>query len=159
MPIIVSEPSQMVSKGHRGLFPATEHGNRYILVMTELLTRWVDTVAVPSAFTETTIKALEKQLIVPHGCPEKTLSDNGAFFTSQQMQMLCYKYGIKHVFSSPYHPETNDKNDYFKQNFIPFEPQSSTITKWKKQQWELGTTPGTEQLHTRVLNTFCLSAR
>ncbi|OMJ10286.1 Transposon Tf2-6 polyprotein [Smittium culicis] len=112
-PIMVSEPFEMVSIDHAGPFPTTERGNRYILVITDLLTRWVDAVAVPTASTETTIKALEKRLIVPHGCPNKLPSDNGTAFTSQQMQMFCYKYGINQVFSSPYHPETNGMTERF----------------------------------------------
>ncbi|OMJ12560.1 Transposon Tf2-6 polyprotein, partial [Smittium culicis] len=93
----LSEPFEMVSIDHAGPFPTTER----------------DAVAVPTASTETTIKALEKRLIVPHGCVHKILSDNGTAFTSQQMQMFCYKYGIKQVLSSPYHPETNGMTERF----------------------------------------------
>ncbi|OMJ11692.1 Transposon Tf2-6 polyprotein [Smittium culicis] len=112
-PIIVLEPFKMVSIDHAGPFPTTEKGNRYILDITDLLTRWVDAVAVPDASTETTIKALEKRLIVPHGCPNELLSDNGSSFTSQQMQILRHKYGIKQIFISPYHPKTNGMTERF----------------------------------------------
>ncbi|OLY77902.1 Transposon Tf2-6 polyprotein [Smittium mucronatum] len=45
--------------------------------------------------------------------PVKLLSDNGAAFTSQLMNTLCTNYGIKQVFSSPYHPETNVMTEMF----------------------------------------------
>ncbi|OMJ13635.1 Transposon Tf2-6 polyprotein [Smittium culicis] len=112
-PIIVSEPFEMVSIDFAGPFPETESGNRYILVVTDLLTRWVDAVAVPNTTAEITVDILEKRLISLHGCPQKLLSDNGAAFTSQLMNAFCINYGIKQVFSSPYHPETNGMTERF----------------------------------------------
>ncbi|OMJ12623.1 Transposon Tf2-11 polyprotein, partial [Smittium culicis] len=94
-PIIVSDPFEMVSIDFAGPFPATESGNKYILVITDLLTRWVDAVAVPNTTAETSVDILEKRLITLHGSPQKLLSDNGAAFTSQLMNIFCINYGIK----------------------------------------------------------------
>ncbi|PVU89594.1 hypothetical protein BB561_005275 [Smittium simulii] len=58
-------------------FTATEKDDRYILVLADLFTRWVDVVAVQVVSTETTIRVLEIKLIVLLDCPQKILSDNG----------------------------------------------------------------------------------
>ncbi|OMJ22528.1 Retrovirus-related Pol polyprotein from transposon [Smittium culicis] len=94
-PIFVSEPFEMVSIDFAGPFPETESGNKYILVVTDLLTRWVDAVAVPNTTAEITVDILEKRLISLHGSPQKLLSDNGAAFTSHLMNAFCLNYGIK----------------------------------------------------------------
>ncbi|OMJ11754.1 Retrovirus-related Pol polyprotein from transposon [Smittium culicis] len=112
-PIIVSEPFEMVSIDFAGPFPATESENKYILVITDLLTRWVDAVAVPNTTAETTADTLEKRLTTLHGSPQKLLNDNGSAFTNQLMNIFCKNYGIKQVFTSPYHPETNGMTERF----------------------------------------------
>ncbi|OMJ28969.1 Transposon Tf2-6 polyprotein [Smittium culicis] len=112
-PIIVSDPFEIVSIDHCGPFTTTEKGNKYILVITDLLTRWVDAIAVPNTSAETTVSVLENRLIATHGSPVKLLSDNGAGFTSHLMKTFCRNYGIKHVFASPYHPETNGMTERF----------------------------------------------
>ncbi|OMJ14435.1 Retrovirus-related Pol polyprotein from transposon, partial [Smittium culicis] len=96
-PIHVSEPFELVIIDHTGPFTTIDNGNKYILVITDLLTRWVDAIAVPNTTAETTVDALERRMIIPHGCPIKLLSDNGPAFTSQLMEMFCYKYGIKQL--------------------------------------------------------------
>ncbi|OMJ07578.1 Transposon Tf2-6 polyprotein [Smittium culicis] len=96
-PIIVSEPFEIVSIDFAGPFPGTENGNKYILVITDLLTRWVDAVEVSNTTVETTVDILEKLLISYHGRPGKLLSDNGAAFTSQLMNAFCMNHGIKQV--------------------------------------------------------------
>ncbi|OMJ10457.1 Retrovirus-related Pol polyprotein from transposon [Smittium culicis] len=112
-PIIVSEPFEIVSIDFAGPFPGTENGNKYILVIADLLTRWVDAVGAPNTTSETTVDILEKRLIAYHGSPGKLLSDNGAAFTNQLINAFCMNHGIKQVFSSPYHPETNGMTERF----------------------------------------------
>ncbi|OLY84093.1 Retrovirus-related Pol polyprotein from transposon 412 [Smittium mucronatum] len=112
-PIIVSETFEIVSIDFAGPFPRTENGKKYILVITDLLTRWVDAVAVHNTTAETTVDILESRLISYHGSPGKLLSENPAVFTSQLMNAFCMNKGIKKVLSSPYHPETNGMTENF----------------------------------------------
>jgi len=37
------------------------------------------------------------------------VSDNGTQLASQQLGKLCFELGIKHIFASVEHPQTNDQ--------------------------------------------------
>ena len=53
-----------------------------------------------------TIKAL-MQIFAAHGLPERTISDNGPQFTSQEFKNFLKVNGIQQILSAPYHPATN----------------------------------------------------
>ena len=44
-----------------------------------------------------------------NGAPAVILTDNGPQFISQEYSQLCFRYGTKHVTSSPYWPQGNGK--------------------------------------------------
>ena len=106
-PITVKEPFEMVGWDLMGPFPVSLQGNRYILVITEYLTRWCEAVALPDATANTVARALLQRIIFPHGCPQKLLSDQGSQFRSEVLKVLAQSLGIKQLFTSPYHPQTN----------------------------------------------------
>src|SRR2546430_17379755 len=90
-----------------GPLPLTSNGNKYIIVAMDYLTKWPEAQAVPNANAETTANFLYETIISRHGCPQKILSDRGAHFTNQMIEKLMKKFQIKHLFSTPYHPQTN----------------------------------------------------
>src|SRR3954453_142317 len=73
----------------------------------DYLTKWPEAQAIPNANAETTANFLYKTIISQHGCPQKILSDCGAHFKNQIIEKLMKKFQIKHLFSTPYHPQTN----------------------------------------------------
>jgi len=48
-----------------------------------------------------------KNIVCRFGIPKRLVSDNGTQFTSQQLGKLCTELGIKQVFASVEHPQTN----------------------------------------------------
>ena len=58
-----------------GPFPESQEGNKFILVITKYLTRWVETAAIPDAKAMTIASKLLDKIIFPHGCPLQILSD------------------------------------------------------------------------------------
>ena len=106
-PIEVKEPFEMVGWDLMGPFPTSIQGNKYILVITEYLTRWCEAAALPDATANTVANALLQRVIFPHGCPHQILSDQGSQFRSEVMQVLTQSLEIKQLFTSPYHPQTN----------------------------------------------------
>ena len=106
-PITVKEPFELLGWDLMGPFPTSINGNKYILVITEYLTRWCEAAALPDATTHSVAQALLHKVIFPHGCPQQLLSDQGSQFRSEVLQVLSHSLGIKQVFTSPYHPQTN----------------------------------------------------
>ena len=46
-------------------------------------------------------------IFATHGLPRTIVSDNGPTFTSDKFHQFFQANGIKHITSSPYHPQTN----------------------------------------------------
>ncbi|CAF4594969.1 unnamed protein product, partial [Didymodactylos carnosus] len=93
--------------------------NRYVLAITDLSTRWVTAVALPSCTAAVTAEAIFKHYICHYGVSVTILSDNGSHFRNQLLQALEHKTGIHHIFSSTYHPQSNGMIERFNATFIP----------------------------------------
>ncbi len=106
-PITVTQPFELVGWDLVGPFPISKQGNKYILVITEYLTRWCETEPLPDTTASTVANALLRKVIFPHGCPLQLLSDQGPQFRSEVMQILSKALGINQLFTTPYHPQTN----------------------------------------------------
>ena len=106
-PIAVHGPFYQIGIDFVGPLPLTPQGNKYIIVAMDYMTKWPEAKPVPVATAEETSKFIYENIICRHGCPAKLLSDRGTHFNNQMVEKLLEKFGIKHVFSTPYHPQTN----------------------------------------------------
>jgi hypothetical protein len=106
-PIPVGEPFEMIGIDFVGPLPRTKKGNKYIIVAIDYLTKWSEAKAVRKANAKTAAAFIYEEIICRHGCPQRILSDNGAHFKNELIQNLVQKFEIKHLFSTPYHPQTN----------------------------------------------------
>jgi hypothetical protein len=106
-PIQVGRAFERIGIDLVGPLQITQQNNRYIIVATDYLTRWPEARAVPDAGAETLAKFIFEEIVCRHGVPKIILSDNGKNFISETVRILCEKFLIKHIFSSPYHPQTN----------------------------------------------------
>ena len=66
----------------------------------------METAAIASTSAQNTTKFI-KQIYCRHGAPTILVSDNGTNFTSSLIRDLTENYGIKHLFTTPYHPQAN----------------------------------------------------
>ena len=96
-----------------GPFPKSSSGNAYVVTMVDRFTRWPELVAIPDATAETVVDAVIDGLVLRHGCPEKILTDRGSQFTSELFQRMAKRLGVKKVFTTAYHPQTNGQTERF----------------------------------------------
>ena len=54
-----------------------------------------------------------------HMCPRYILSDNGTEFKNQLMDQVLQQLSIDHIFSAPYHPQSNGKLEVFHKYLKP----------------------------------------
>ena len=106
-PIKVGEPFERIGIDFVGPLEKTKKGNRYILVVTDYLTKWPEAKAMKEATAKNVIEFIYQEIICRHGCPRVILSDRGTHFRNELVDGLCEKFEIKHKLSSPYHPQTN----------------------------------------------------
>ena len=106
-PIPVHTPFYQIGIDFVGPLPLTSNGNKYIITAIDYLTKWLKARAVPEATAEQAANFIYEEIICRHGCPTKILSDRGTHFKNQLIEHLLQKFQIKHLFSTPYHPQTN----------------------------------------------------
>lgn len=91
----------------------TPRGYRYLLVMIDLFTSWVEAAPLKTITAEEVCDVFFKEIVTRHGCPSEVLTDRGTQFTSDLFQLLCRRLGIKALKISALHPQTNGKCERF----------------------------------------------
>ncbi|XP_070667355.1 uncharacterized protein [Malus domestica] len=89
-----------------GPFPSS-HGNLYILVAVDYVSKWVETIASPTCKSFVVLGFLQNTIFPRFGVPHAIISDEGTHFLNRTMAALCAKYHIHHRIATPYHPQTS----------------------------------------------------
>ena len=85
--------------------PITRRGFRYILVVTDHFSKYVNIYPMKDQTAQTIAKHLFEEYVKEHGVPETLHTDQGRQFESRLVQELCSKLGIRKSRSTPYHPQ------------------------------------------------------
>ena len=96
-------------------FGGPMNGVTYLIVI-DSHSQWPEVISLTSATTTATIAAL-RRIFSQHGLPEIVVSDNGTQFSSAQFNDFCQQHCIKHIFSPPYHPQSNRQAERFIDTF------------------------------------------
>ena len=99
-------PFENVSIDIVGPFPTAVGGFKYLLTAVDLATRWPEAIPLKS----TTAKIITRTLVsifTRCGFPLRITTDNGPQFKGDFFEKWLRGLGIKHVVSSPYHPQGN----------------------------------------------------
>nr|GFC01255.1 reverse transcriptase domain-containing protein [Tanacetum cinerariifolium] len=81
-------------------------GNKYILVVVDYLSKWIEAKALPMNDARVVVKFL-KSLFSRFGTPKAIISDRGTHFCNDQFSRVMAKYGVNHHLSTAYHPQTS----------------------------------------------------
>nr|GEW07502.1 reverse transcriptase domain-containing protein [Tanacetum cinerariifolium] len=88
-----------------GPFPNSK-GNKYILVVVDYLSKWVEAKALPTNDARVVVKFL-KSLFSRFRTPKAIISDRGTHFCNDQFVKFMSKYGVTHRLSTAYYPQTS----------------------------------------------------
>ena len=96
-----------------GPLPVTERGNKYILVVTDLFSKWVE--AFPLQVTDglTLTSILMDEMICRYGVPQQLHSDQGSNLNAEVNQKLCHLLGIERTRTTAYHPQGSGQVERF----------------------------------------------
>ena len=89
-----------------GPFPPS-FGNLYILLAVDYASKWVEAIACPKNDANTVVSFLQKNILIRFGTPRTIINDGGSHFANKIFAKLMSRYGIKHIMSLAYHPQTN----------------------------------------------------
>nr|GEV53146.1 reverse transcriptase domain-containing protein [Tanacetum cinerariifolium] len=105
--VIAKLPHPTTVKGidFMGPFPSSR-GNKYILVVVDYLSKWVEAKALPTNDARVVSRFL-KSLFARFGTPRAIISDHGTHFCNDQFAKVMLKYGVTHRLATTYHPQTS----------------------------------------------------
>ena len=126
------------------------HKKKYLLVMVDKFTKWIEAKPVKTAESEPVIDFISG-VVHRYGVPHSIITDNGSNFTADEMKAWCSKMGIKLDYASVYHSQTNSQveraNGLIMSGIKPRLVRSLTEsdTQWVEELdsvlWGLRTTP------------------
>jgi len=108
-----TEPWETIGIDFLGPIKMTKRGNRYVLVVTDHFTKWVEVIATPTCEASEVVNILLDQIIARYGAPKRILSDQGSSFLNQALQILTKRIGMEHAFTTAYRPQTNGITERF----------------------------------------------
>ncbi|KFD59524.1 hypothetical protein M514_28299, partial [Trichuris suis] len=84
--------------------PVNKYGNRYILVVQDYFSKWIEAVPIPDQKATTIVKQLIS-IFCRLGMPKSLHSDQGTNFESAILNDVLNAFGIKKIRTSSYHPQ------------------------------------------------------
>nr|GEV17396.1 reverse transcriptase domain-containing protein [Tanacetum cinerariifolium] len=81
-------------------------GNKYILVVVDYLSKWVEAKALPTNDARVVCKFL-KNLFARFGTSRAIINDRGTHFCNDQFAKVTLKFGVTHRLATPYHLQTS----------------------------------------------------
>ena len=103
------EPFYQVGIDVVGPLPKTLTGKRYIVVAVDHFTKWVEARALEDADAQSITQFIYEEIICRHGVPTLLTSDQGTEFINELVTTLTQVYRIRHIRTTPYHPQGNSQ--------------------------------------------------
>ena len=109
-PLQVSQPSypmERIALDILGPLPMTARSNRYVLLIGDYYTKWVEAVAIPNQEAKTVARVLLDEFICRFGAPAFIHTEQGRNFDSSLFRELCSLLNIQKTRTTAYHPESD----------------------------------------------------
>ena len=114
----VGFPMDRVATDILGPFPESTAGNKYILVVGDYFTRWIEAYAIPDFSAKTVAEKLVFEFFSRFGVPLDLHSDQGRNYESTLFKELCKLLDVNKTRSSAYHPESNGMCERFNRTLL-----------------------------------------
>ena len=94
-------------------------GKQHILTIIDHLIWWLEVFPIPEKKVYIIVCVFIKDYLPVHMCCRYILSDNSTELKNQLMDNILQQLGIDHIFSAPYHPQSNSKLEVFHRYIKP----------------------------------------
>eukprot|EP00873_Tetraselmis_striata_P002647 jgi/Tetstr1/422911/TSEL_013692.t1 len=89
-----------------GPLPTSSEGHKYVIVIVEHFSKWIELVPVRDLEATTTAKAFHERVLARYGAPVEVVTDNGTEYQGAFREQL-ERHGIQPVDIPPGHPQAN----------------------------------------------------
>lgn len=103
-------------------------GNKYILVVVDYVSKWVEAIALPNNEWRSVVQFLKRHIFARFGTPSTIISDAGSHFCNEWFSVALNKYEVKHKIATPYHPKQVIKLRCQIEKLREFKPRQKTVT-------------------------------
>ena len=114
----VGMPMERVALDIVGPLPETERGNKYLLVVGDYFSKWVEVYPIPDQTAKTVAEKFVQEFVCRFGVPQVLHSDQGRNFESQVFAEMCSILGIDKTRTTPYNPKSDGFVERFNRTLI-----------------------------------------
>ena len=111
-------PGACVATDYLGPLPVTDRGNRYILLLTDHFTKYVEILAVPNMTAEVCAARILNEYVSRWGCPLSIHSDQGRTYESNVFKEMCRMLEVRKTRTSVRNPKGNGQSERFNRTLI-----------------------------------------
>ena len=111
-------PGDCLATDYLGPFPVTAQGNRYILLLTDHFSKFVEIIPVPDMTAEVCASKILNEYISRWGCPLSIHSDQGRTYESKVFKELCRMLEIRKTRTSVRNPKGNGQSERFNRTLL-----------------------------------------
>ena len=110
---VVGRPFERVAIDILGPLRISRRGHRYILVISDYFTKWVEAFPMVSQEAPEVVTKLCEEFVCRFGVPSELHSDQGRNFESLVMAQMCELLGIRKTRTTPFRPQSDGMVERF----------------------------------------------
>ena len=99
-------PMERVALDIMGPLPRSDRGNRYLLVLSDYFTKWVEAYSIPNQEATTIARKVVEEFICRFGVPLAIHTDQGRQFESALFREMCHLLDIDKTRTTAFHPQS-----------------------------------------------------
>jgi transposase InsO family protein len=111
-------PWDTLAIDYLGPLPMTENGNKYIMILTDHFTKYVEVLAVPNQLAKECALRIANEFVSRWGTPLKIHTDQGSTFESNVFKELCSLFQVKKSRTSPRNPKCNGQTKRYNKTLL-----------------------------------------
>ena len=116
--IAAGYPMQIIATDLVGPLPESDNKNKYILVVADYFTHWVEAFPLPNQEACTVATKLVDEIFLRFAVPEQLHSDQGRQFEAQVITEICKLLKIHKTHTTPYHPRGDGLVERFNRTLL-----------------------------------------